>query len=310
MYRKRDKSLIKRHYTFVRHYSFAIRGISKIPHIGFKVRRNYNLWRHHKIIKILTPLFDEVFQENNQKFKTDSKSNTSNYDTIWFFWWQGKEQITELSNKCYQSLLENKGRRKVIFISKDNFQKYAKLPDYIIKKFKAGLITKTHFSDILRFNLLNNYGGLWVDATLYFTSSLNVFNTEKLVTCSGYADDLKYNIAYGRWTGFFIGGPRKLDIFSFMNHFFLEYWKRNDYLIDYYLIDYALYYAWMKNMSCFKEICKENKGLQPNLFDLEALLGEKYDRNKWQVLTQKTSVFKLSNKIKFCNDKNTFYYKL
>lgn len=311
MRRKKEvNSNRKRHYRLVRHYSFTIRGVSHLPYFGFKIRRRYNLMRHKRIIKILTPLFDEVMQITNQKSKQNNVLNGNSYDTIWFFWWQGKDQITDLSNKCYKSLLKNKGKRKVVFISKNNFQEYAKLPDYIVEKFEAGLITKTHFSDILRFNLLRNYGGLWVDATLYFTASLDMFKTQELITCSGYPDELKYNIAYGRWTGFFIGGPREIDIFSFMDNFFLEYWKQNDYLIDYYLIDYALHYAWQKNLSAFRDICKKNSGKQPRLFDLQSKLGEDYDSSQWEALKEKTCVFKLSNKMNFRRGKGTLYYKL
>lgn len=294
----------------VQHYSLTIRAISKIPYVGFKIRRRYNIYRHQKIMKILDPLFKKAFQMTKQQSKKTTKRKDNSKDIIWFFWWQGKNKITDLSQKCYESLLKNKGNRRVIFISKDNFQEYIDIPSYILEKFKAGLITKTHFSDILRFNLLKKYGGLWVDATLYFSDSLNKFNTQNLLTCSGYSDDLKYNIAYGRWTGFFIGGPHELDIFLFMNIFFSEYWKEYNYLIDYYLIDYALYYAWKKDLSSFQEISKKNEGLQPRMFDLESKLGEKYNQKEWEQLTKNTSVFKLSNKIKIRKDKDTFFYKL
>lgn len=310
MHKRKENKLKVRHYTFVRHYSFFIRGISKVPYVGSKIRRKYNLSRHRKIIRILTPLFDKVLQDTNLHFENGEAIDNSSQNIVWFFWWQGKEQITDLSEKCYKSLLKNKGKRKVIFISKHNYKEYTNLPDYIIEKFEAGLITKTHFSDILRFNLLSNHGGLWVDATLYFTDNLDLFNTSKLVTCSGYPDELKYNIAFGRWTGFFIGGPSELNIFSFMNNFFIKYWKLNDYLIDYYLIDYALDYAWEKNLSSFKEICHENQGLQPCLFDLEQKLGERFDQSEWDLLTKNTSVFKLSNKLQFDKSVGTFYSNL
>ena len=65
MHSRRGSKLKARHYTFVRHYSFFIRGVSKIPYYGPKIRRRYNLGRHRKIIRILTPLFDEVLQDTH-----------------------------------------------------------------------------------------------------------------------------------------------------------------------------------------------------------------------------------------------------
>ena len=75
-------------------------------------------------------------------------------------------------------------------------------------------------------------------------------------------------------------------------------------------MDYALYYAWGKNLSFFKEISQENQGLQPCLFDLEQKLGERFDQSEWDLLTKNTSVFKLSNKLQFDKSVGTFYSNL
>lgn len=74
MHSRRGSKLKARHYTFIRHYSFFIRGVSKIPYYGPKIRRRYNLGRHRKIIRILTPLFDEVLQDTHLNLE-DRKNN-------------------------------------------------------------------------------------------------------------------------------------------------------------------------------------------------------------------------------------------
>ena len=51
-------------------------------------------------------------------------------------------------------------------------QKYADIPDYIMEKYKEGMITKTHFSDYLRTCLLLKNGGYWCDATVYMTGQI------------------------------------------------------------------------------------------------------------------------------------------
>ena len=49
---------------------------------------------------------------------------------------------------------------------------YVDIPDYILQKYRAGKMTRTHFSDILRLHLLSRYGGVWIDSTILMTEHL------------------------------------------------------------------------------------------------------------------------------------------
>ncbi|NRO93651.1 capsular polysaccharide synthesis protein [Lactobacillus helveticus] len=278
--------------------------LRKLP-ISSRVSRKYNKYRQFKINKKLYPIFQIAQQKITQK------NEIKDCNIIWVFWWQGKDKMTPLSKKCYKNILKNKGNRIVILLTKENIRQYATLPEYIYTKIKSKKISLTHLSDILRFNLLNNYGGLWMDATLYVTDSLDKFSKKELFTCSGYEDKYLFNISYGRWTGFFIGGPSHLSLFQFMDNFFQEYWKYNDKLIDYFLIDYALNYAWNKNLSKFRTISKKYNMINPRMFELQGILNNKFDIRKINKLTLDTVVFKLSNKkpINY-NNKSNFYNHL
>ncbi|NHL85289.1 capsular polysaccharide synthesis protein [Lactobacillus helveticus] len=268
--------------------------------------RKYNSARHQLIMRELNPLFTYTLSE----VERSSKKKNKNSNKIWFFWWQGQDKLTDLSRKCYESILKNRGKRDVIFISKLNIKKYATLPNYVYEKVDKGQITLTHLSDLIRFNLLSNYGGLWMDATLYVTGNLDNIDTEQLFTCSGYEDKTNFNVSQGRWTGFLIGGPSHLDIFEFMNVFFKEYWKYNDKLVDYFLIDYALNYALSQNMSNFSKITKRYSKFEPNLFSLQKCLNKKFEVKKWKVISHNTNIFKLTNKKQISHDADNFYSNL
>lgn len=280
--------------------------LRKAPFISSSVNKKFNTIRHKEIIRKLTPIFDYAYYSLNT---TNNATIEKSSDNIWIFWWQGESEMPQLVKKCYESIKKNKGKRNVVLITQYNVQRYATLPDCIYKRVQNNEISLTHFSDALRFNLLNNYGGLWMDSTLYVTDSLDKFSTNHLFTCSGYEDNNFFNISKGNWTSFFIGGPAKIQLFQFMNNFFEEYWKYNDIIIDYFLMDYALNYAYKKNISEFQKISKQYKDVAPHLLDMQSILNKTYNKDFWDFLIGDTSVFKLSYKHELKKDLTTYYYK-
>ena len=216
-----------------------------------------------------------------------------------------------LVRKCYESVIDNSNQREVILITKDNYEMYTNLPDFILKKLTMNEMTLTHFSDIIRFNLLKNYGGLWIDSTVFVNKPITKKYFERIFTCSGYSSTDHFFVTQGNWTGFLIGGSKNLELFQFMNAFFEYYWKENNLLLDYFLIDYALAYAWDKNIDNFKKYSQEVKGINnPNLFELYPLLNKKYDVDIMKKISKNTEMYKLSYKGKLSNNMSNFYHVL
>lgn len=261
---------------------------------------NFNMYRHRKIQNQLKPIFEKAFQS----FTKYEKHNVNN--TIWIFWWQGEDSMPDIVKKCYNSVQRFCGNKKIVLITKDNIRDYTDISENIYLKLNSGVITFTHFSDILRANLLKNNGGLWMDATMYVTNSLDNIELKELLYRVSQSKDT-FNISFGRWTGFFMGGPSGMDIMSFMDRLYQCYWEEYDELIDYFLIDYALDYAWNKNLSEFKSLEDKYKNIDPNLFDMQKFLNSKYDEMFWNDLTRNTNLFKLSYKKKI-NEKDDNVY--
>lgn len=105
--------------------------------------------------------FDQNYVEREHK----------NSNRIWICWFQGLENAPELVKKCYQSVLENNKEKEIILITNDNIHRYVQFPKYILEKWKKGQITNTHMTDLLRLELLTRYGGMWLDATVFCSSS-------------------------------------------------------------------------------------------------------------------------------------------
>ena len=91
---------------------------------------------------------------------------------IWVFWWQGENVAPELVKLCIKSIRLNAGNHPVHIITKDNYNEFTNIPDYIIRKLEDGKITLTHFSDILRMNLIAYNGGFWIDSTIFCSKKI------------------------------------------------------------------------------------------------------------------------------------------
>lgn len=288
-------------------FSFIIaKLLRRVPFLS-PVSKRFNEWRHTVIMHKIAPICKRALKESNAQ----PTSPRIVRDIIWCFWWQGQGEMPLLVQKCYRSILKHRGHYEVRLITKDNIRTYANLGNHVYEKVRHGKISLTHLSDILRFNLLSQYGGLWMDVTLYVVEDLDRIKVNGLYTCSSYPDPAEFNVAVGRWTGFLIGGPGNLKVFKFMDAFFKDYWNNNQDLIDYFLIDYALNYCWEHNISQFKQACINGQGRNPNLFNLQPLLNCQYDEKVVEQLTADTFIFKLSIRQKInVNDKRNVFNHL
>ena len=88
-------------------------------------------------------------------------------DYVWVSWLQGWEKAPVLVQKCIESTKRYAKDKEFIFLTWENIRDYVEIPDYVMEKFSAGMIRPAFFSDILRLLLLEKYGGLWVDATVF-----------------------------------------------------------------------------------------------------------------------------------------------
>lgn len=168
---------------------------------------------------------------------------------IWVFWWQGFGNAPELVRICYASLKKNCGKHPVIALDQYNYMQYVDLPSYITEKVKNGVISLTHFSDILRLNLLATHGGFWCDATIYCTKPLNDdWLSTPIVTCRSPGNSFE-NVSDWNWTGYALGGYRGNPLFTISCDILNEYWKEQLHLVDYFLIDYIIKLVFYSNSS-------------------------------------------------------------
>ena len=99
---------------------------------------------------------------------------------IWFMWLQGKESMPEVVRLCYESWHKHNQDWDIIFLDSQELDRYLDLSQ-ILPSTREN-ITMQVLADVARINLLNTYGGVWVDATCYCNKPLNTWYPEQLVT--------------------------------------------------------------------------------------------------------------------------------
>lgn len=239
--------------------------------------------------------FSEFIQEKNHHWNQTEHRNCPRKNCIWLFWYTGNPFENPILRMCYDSVMKNKPEgTEIIFVTKDNLYQYIELPDYIQRKVDQGLISLTHFSDIVRFKLLSKWGGTWFDATVFALRNFPMIHAGDFWTMKRPNIDV-ISISKGKWTGFAIGGNPNI-LFYLMSEFFDEYWKRYDVLIDFFLIDLMLEYLY-RNVEAVRNLLDSIPLNNVNVQKLWPEMNALYDEETFQRITKNTSLFKLSYKL-------------
>ena len=227
---------------------------------------------------------------------------------VFVFWWEGFDNAPEIVKSCLNSVKKHHDECNVITIDKFNYAKYTDIDSRIIKDFEKDKISVQTFSDILRFNLLKNNGGMWIDSTIFFSSKFNLLEElkEKSFTSLEFStsrDFLKYEDVECSWSGFFIASRKSGLFVRAVDEIFKQYYLKHQTYSTYFFIDAVL-------MICKKyglDDCVLNKTLKTagSMFALASLLEQQYDGDVVEII--KSVPQKLRWNCDKVNRQNTFY---
>lgn len=204
---------------------------------------------------------------------------------IWVFWWTGEENAPPIVKACIKSIRANAAGHEVVLLDASNYRQYVDFPDYFIEKHDRGQITHAAFSDTLRMSLLAQYGGVWIDATVFLSQPL----PDSLFTCQYYTlktvDWNAYYYSKSRWCSFFQAGSSNFPLFSFVRDMMLAYWEQSDVIIDYLMVDYLI------GLACkhCDEVARMMEQIPENNTQRSALMraiNEPYDETLFSMLEQ------------------------
>lgn len=243
----------------------------------------------------------ELSVDKNNKFEQIPKEHMP----IWVCWLQGMENAPEIVKCCVNSIVANVVG-EIHIITYDNYTDYVELDEYIIEKHRKGIISRTHFSDIIRLALLCKYGGIWMDATiLMMDKGLPDYIYELPVFMYRVKENLDRGYPNPKlFTNWFLKSDKGNLVFKMVYKMHEEWWKAEN-EIPYLFFHYVMRLVWNMNKKC-QEGQTDRLQIYDNCQVLRGMLNETYDEMLWNMMREEQPLQKLSWKSEY-NKKDTFY---
>lgn len=265
---------------------------------------NNNFNNSNKIIKTLRKNY-YIFMNEYKTFMLELPfyNHTHLYNkTIFWCWLQGIKNIPYLSRACLFSLIRNCKNYHIIIITEKNMNNYIHFPQYILYKYKKKYISRTHFSDLLRLELLIKYGGTWIDSTVLITKYNKTF----------FLNDLFFfqNIKSKKFSGsnWFLTSEKKSPILRTTLDLLYEYWRKNNYICHYFLFHFFFFgISSEKYLEDFKKVLKVSN--EP-VHELQLKLFSNFTKVIYIKIINSISIHKLTHKRKPKSSKGLFYHHI
>lgn len=207
-------------------------------------------------------------------------------------WFQGEEQAPPLVKACFRSMRKHLKQELVVLDEKTLFD-WISLPDFVIDKWKKGIIPHTQFSDICRIELLYRHGGLWFDATDYVTAPVPQFIMDQDVFL--FMGGQKIRGSYAFIQSCFMRAKKGNQLMGLWQQANFLYWKHEKSKINYFVHHLLLRMAVIVNpiaAELFAKMPQIDQDPTHALWGDHA--GDKYNKAEFKRLT-KDSFFQKCN---------------
>lgn len=264
---------------------------------------NKKILYYNKVEKQLKRKYLKVADENPNglKFKSNEIENP-----VWVYWKQGLDHAPEIVKCCLESIKKN-ATSEVIIITDENVDQYIEFPQYIIDKLNSGTMSTAAFSDLLRFSLLEHYGGTWIDSTVYLTDKLPEYITQS--DLFAYQDSFGLIRNPALMSVWLLHSKPNNEIIRKTRNIAFEYWKKQRYVVEYLLPYIILTMVLEEHPEEMANMLYANSDYSHLLLEC---LDEEFDEKKYAHIVKLSSVHKLTYKLhkEVICDENNFYNQI
>jgi len=201
----------------------------------------YKIIKKHKEWAYVSPDFEETIN-------TSVRIN----NTIWVFWRQGVENAPDLVKKCIESQkkwAETWGYDYIV-LSDNNLRQYIKLPEVIEEKHRKKIIGEANYSDILRSQLLIQYGGIWMDSTCFVTGELPSYIMNAPFFMFSTGNWWPWYLSPSKCSSWFIKSEKGNELLIKTRNFMFEHWCQRNTIMHYFVFHLALSMLTEEDKNC------------------------------------------------------------
>ncbi len=167
---------------------------------------------------------------------------------IFVFWATGYDSAPQLVKDNFARLKKYYPDYEIYFLDQRIIKDFVTIDKNIMSLFDKGLISIQTFSDILRFNLIYQKGGIWVDSTLAFFDRFDfdfIFKEAGFLTLNQAKspkpdEHFFYKVYEVTWTSYLMGGEKGNKIAEMCVRFYNYFYSIHKTAIDYLMTDYFL----------------------------------------------------------------------
>lgn len=186
-----------------------------------------------KIVPMLQIQYRPLVKQLVEKY-ADTKLEHEKNDVVWFCWMQGIEQAPELVKVCLASLKKHVRGKRFVIITAENYKDYVTFPEHVESLRKKGWLPDSHFTDLIRLELLIKYGGTWIDSTVLCTAD---GYPDKMMDCDLFLFQYRRTKEDGfeGISSWFISAYSNNQLLMILRDMLFQYWRDYDCLMDYYV---------------------------------------------------------------------------
>ena len=217
------------HHNVIRKLTLAVHGHILNP---LWRPRQARRWKRESAIERSLLSYLKIYKKDIEEFIPDNRVETNEKVRVFTLWLQGEDNAPAIVKACFRSMRRHL-RQELVILDQTNLFDWIDLPDYIIDKWKKGIIGPAHFSDLCRVELLFQHGGIWLDSTAFVTAPIpkEIEDTDFFVYKSGHK--------LGGWFAFiqncFIGAKKGNPLLAVWRHAMHLYWKYENHALNYYI---------------------------------------------------------------------------
>lgn len=256
----------------------------------------------------ITPKLTTEFSEYYKSQQIEKGSIVDSPRRVWTCWLQGLEDAPTLVKACINSQKRNIKDREHVVITDSNVFEYIELPEFIVAKYRDGIVPPALFTDLIRLELLIRYGGTWMDSTVMVNEDADM--RELLDADFFMFQSLRDGQADGKYHGisnWYITAKAGHPWLIAVRDLLFEYWRRYDCVLEYFIFHIM-----------FGIVIKDHQDEWVNVpvrwnavpLKLSRHMFDEYNEQKLMNLNSKTPVHKLSYRIRTDNVAGTYYEML